>query len=114
MLDFAEFIAINKFDRKGSLDALRDVSKQVQRNKEAWGTPADQMPVFGTMIRPCSVVSWLKSSGRTTCRPGWNNSARMVSAMMPPTINIARLKNRYSVPMSLWFVDVSQRKMPVG
>jgi methylmalonyl-CoA mutase len=49
MLDFAEFIAINKFDRKGSLDALRDVSKQVQRNKEAWGTPADKMPVFGTM-----------------------------------------------------------------
>jgi len=34
---------------KGSLDALRDVSKQVQRNKEAWTTPADQMPVFGTM-----------------------------------------------------------------
>ncbi|MES2972552.1 MAG: fused isobutyryl-CoA mutase/GTPase IcmF [Pseudomonadota bacterium] len=49
MLDFAEFIAINKFDRKGSLDALRDVSKQVQRNKEAWTTPADKMPVFGTM-----------------------------------------------------------------
>ena len=49
MLDFAEFVAINKFDRKGSLDALRDVSKQVQRNKEAWATPADQMPVFGTM-----------------------------------------------------------------
>jgi methylmalonyl-CoA mutase len=49
MLDFAEFVAINKFDRKGSLDALRDVSKQVQRNKEAWGTPADKMPVFGTM-----------------------------------------------------------------
>ena len=49
MLDFAEFIAINKFDRKGALDALRDVSKQVQRNKEAWTTPADKMPVFGTM-----------------------------------------------------------------
>jgi len=49
MLDFAEFIAINKFDRKGSLDALRDVRKQVQRNKEAWGTPLEQMPVFGTM-----------------------------------------------------------------
>jgi isobutyryl-CoA mutase len=49
MLDFAEFVAINKFDRKGSLDALRDVSKQVQRNKEAWTTPADQIPVFGTM-----------------------------------------------------------------
>ncbi|MFO1190612.1 MAG: fused isobutyryl-CoA mutase/GTPase IcmF [Rhodoferax sp.] len=49
MLDFAEFVAINKFDRKGALDALRDVSKQVQRNKEAWTTPADRMPVFGTM-----------------------------------------------------------------
>jgi len=49
MLDFAEFVAINKFDRKGALDALRDVAKQVQRNQEAWTTPADQMPVFGTM-----------------------------------------------------------------
>ncbi len=49
MLDFAEFVAINKFDRKGASDALRDVAKQVQRNKEAWGTPAEQMPVFGTM-----------------------------------------------------------------
>jgi methylmalonyl-CoA mutase len=49
MLDFAEFVAINKFDRKGAADALRDVAKQVQRNKEAWKTPTDQMPVFGTM-----------------------------------------------------------------
>jgi isobutyryl-CoA mutase len=49
MLDFAEFVAINKFDRKGASDALRDVSKQVQRNKEAWNTPTEQMPVFGTM-----------------------------------------------------------------
>ena len=48
MLDFAEFVAINKFDRKGALDALRDVSKQVQRNRQAWGQPAEQMPVFGT------------------------------------------------------------------
>ena len=49
MLDFAEFVAINKFDRKGALDALRDVAKQVQRNREAWKVPAEQMPVFGTM-----------------------------------------------------------------
>jgi len=49
MLDFAEFVAINKFDRKGALDALRDVAKQVQRNRSAWQTPAEQMPVFGTM-----------------------------------------------------------------
>ena len=49
MLDFAEFVAINKFDRKGAADALRDVAKQFQRNQEAWSTPPDQMPVFGTM-----------------------------------------------------------------
>ncbi|PIW06627.1 MAG: methylmalonyl-CoA mutase [Comamonadaceae bacterium CG17_big_fil_post_rev_8_21_14_2_50_60_13] len=49
MLDFAEFVVINKFDRKGAVDALRDVAKQVQRNREAFTTPADQMPVFGTM-----------------------------------------------------------------
>src|SRR5205085_10645952 len=49
MLDFAEFIAINKFDRKGAADALRDVSKQVQRNKEAFKQRPDEMPVFGTM-----------------------------------------------------------------
>ena len=49
MLDFAEFVAINKFDRKGASDALRDVAKQVQRNKEAWTVPMEQMPVFGTM-----------------------------------------------------------------
>ncbi len=49
MLDFADFVAINKFDRKGAQDALRDVRKQVQRNKEAWTTSPDEMPVFGTM-----------------------------------------------------------------
>jgi methylmalonyl-CoA mutase len=49
MLDFAEFVAINKFDRKGALDALRDVAKQVQRNREAWTARPEDMPVFGTM-----------------------------------------------------------------
>ncbi|MFC3148668.1 fused isobutyryl-CoA mutase/GTPase IcmF [Piscinibacterium candidicorallinum] len=49
MLDFADFVAINKFDRKGAADALRDVAKQVQRNKEAWAQSPDTMPVFGTM-----------------------------------------------------------------
>jgi methylmalonyl-CoA mutase len=49
MLDFAEFVAINKFDRKGAADALRDVAKQVQRNREAFTTPPEAMPVFGTM-----------------------------------------------------------------
>src|SRR2546428_145126 len=49
MLDFADFVAINKFDRKGAEDALRDVRKQVQRNREAFRTAPDAMPVFGTI-----------------------------------------------------------------
>ncbi len=49
MLDFAEFVAINKFDRKGAADALRDVAKQVQRNRNAFGRRPEEMPVFGTM-----------------------------------------------------------------
>ncbi|WP_428825993.1 fused isobutyryl-CoA mutase/GTPase IcmF [Azonexus sp. IMCC34842] len=48
MLDFADFVAINKFDRKGSEDALRDVRKQYQRNRELFTTPTDDMPVYGT------------------------------------------------------------------
>ena len=49
MLDFAALVAINKFDRKGAEDALRDVSKQVQRNREAFSTPVKAMPVYGTI-----------------------------------------------------------------
>jgi methylmalonyl-CoA mutase len=49
MLDFAEFVAVNKFDRKGAMDALRDVAKQVQRNRGAFDVAPDAMPVFGTM-----------------------------------------------------------------
>jgi isobutyryl-CoA mutase len=47
MLDFADVIAINKFDKRGALDALRDVRKQVQRNRNAWDVATDEMPVFG-------------------------------------------------------------------
>jgi isobutyryl-CoA mutase len=49
MLDFADYVAINKFDRKGAEDALRDVRKQYQRNREQFKQAPDQMPVFGTM-----------------------------------------------------------------
>ncbi|MBU3725238.1 MAG: methylmalonyl-CoA mutase [Burkholderiaceae bacterium] len=48
MLDFANFVAINKFDRRGAEDALRDVSKQVQRNRGDWSVSPEAMPVFGT------------------------------------------------------------------
>ncbi|MFI1770757.1 methylmalonyl-CoA mutase family protein [Thalassobellus citreus] len=49
MLDFADLVAINKFDKRGSLDALRDVKKQYMRNNNLWDTPQDDLPVFGTI-----------------------------------------------------------------
>jgi methylmalonyl-CoA mutase len=49
MLDFADFVAINKFDRKGAADALRDVRKQYQRNRELFKVAPEEMPVYGTI-----------------------------------------------------------------
>jgi methylmalonyl-CoA mutase len=49
MLDFADYVAINKFDRKGAEDALRDVAKQYQRNRGLFMQAPQTMPVFGTM-----------------------------------------------------------------
>src|SRR4051794_27559858 len=66
------------------------------------------------ITRPCMVVSELKNSGSTICRPGWNSSVRMVRARTPPDRNMMNENQRYKVPMSLWFVVVIQRMMPVG
>jgi len=49
MLDFADIIALNKFDKRGAMDALRDVRKQYQRNHMLWEEPTENMPVFGTI-----------------------------------------------------------------
>ena len=49
MLDFADMVALNKFDKRGALDALRDVRKQYQRNHNLWETNTDEMPVIGTI-----------------------------------------------------------------
>ena len=49
MLDFADIIAINKFDKRGALDALRDVKKQYQRNHNLFDQSTEDMPVFGTI-----------------------------------------------------------------
>lgn len=49
MLDFADVIALNKFDKRGALDALRDVRKQYKRNHQLWEAKEDELPVFGTI-----------------------------------------------------------------
>ena len=49
MLDFAHMVCVNKYERRGAQDALRDVRKQVKRNRELFTTPDEQLPVFGTI-----------------------------------------------------------------
>ena len=49
MLDYADVVAINKFDRPGALDALRDVRKQYRRNHRLWSVPDAALPVYGTV-----------------------------------------------------------------
>jgi methylmalonyl-CoA mutase len=49
MLDFADLVVVNKFEKRGGEDAVRDVRKQVQRNRMAFDRPPEDMPVFGTI-----------------------------------------------------------------
>ncbi len=49
MLDYADIVVVNKYEKKGSEDALRDVRKQVQRNRKAWNTDPKDLPVYGTI-----------------------------------------------------------------
>lgn len=49
MLDFADVIALNKFDKRGALDAIRDVRKQYKRNRNLWEAEDESLPVFGTI-----------------------------------------------------------------
>jgi methylmalonyl-CoA mutase len=49
MLDFADLVAINKFDKRGAKDALRDVKKQYQRNHNLWDAKPETLPVYGTI-----------------------------------------------------------------
>ena len=49
MLDFADLVAINKFDKRGALDAVRDVKKQYMRNNNLWHIHQDDLPVYGTI-----------------------------------------------------------------
>ncbi len=85
MLDYADIIAINKFDRRGSEDALRHVRKQVQRNKKAFGSSLEQMPVYGTVASqfhdPGTNVLYraLIDTLNAKCNLDWNSSLELGS-----------------------------------
>jgi methylmalonyl-CoA mutase len=65
MLDFADVVAINKFDKRGALDALRDVKKQYARNHGLWHAKEEDLPIFGTIASQFN-------------DPGMNNLYKMV------------------------------------
>ena len=86
MLDFADLVAINKFDRNGAEDALRDVRKQVQRNREAFGVDAKAMPVFGTIASRfnddgvTALYQGILDALRTAGKGRWDSGLPMVAA----------------------------------
>ena len=99
MLDFADFVAINKFDRKGAEDALRDVRKQYQRNRQLFAKPTDEMPVFGTQasrfnddgvtalyqaIAPKLAAHGFKPPPGQACRRSRRRRSTSKQAIVPP------------------------------
>ncbi|MFP5255896.1 MAG: fused isobutyryl-CoA mutase/GTPase IcmF [Acidimicrobiia bacterium] len=99
MLDFAEAVAINKFERRGAEDALRDVRKQMARNREAFDVDPEALPVFGTIaarfnddgvtalyqhLRAVLVEHGL-SAGEGTLAPVEHRTSTKVASIVPPS-----------------------------
>lgn len=96
MIDFADLIAINKFDKRGALDALRDVKKQYQRSKQAFTQSIDEMPVYGTIASQfqdagtdelyCNLIDCIISKNKLDWISGFrdNHSSNEYSVVLPP------------------------------
>ena len=84
MLDFADMICINKFDKSGSLDALRDVRKQYKRNRLLFDTPDDMLPIYGTIASQFN-------------DPGTNKLYRMLMDMIVEKTGAESLKSSYDI-----------------
>ncbi|PTX20371.1 methylmalonyl-CoA mutase [Pontibacter mucosus] len=83
MLDFADVIALNKFDKRGALDALRDVKKQYKRNHQLWEVSDEDIPVFGTIASQFN-------------DPGMNRLYRAVMAKITEKTGIAFASNLHT------------------
>ncbi|MDH3697447.1 MAG: methylmalonyl-CoA mutase family protein [Flavobacteriaceae bacterium] len=87
MLDFADLVAINKFDKRGALDAIRDVKKQYMRNNQLWDTPQEDLPVYGTIASQFN-------------DPGMNNLYKAVMDMLVEKTG-ATLRSDFSISMAM-------------
>ena len=95
MLDYADLVALNKFDRRGALDALRDVKKQYQRNRKSFDMPFEEMPVYGTIasqFNDSGTNALYKALMRTLCDK--------TGADLPSTLEIAEAlpEKRHIIP----------------
>ncbi len=101
MLDFADIIAINKFDKRGAMDALRDVKKQYRRNHQAFEMPESELPVFGTIASQFndpgtnSLYKRLISLIINKKNLGWKSNFQAAEGMSEKTFIIPPSKVRY-------------------
>lgn len=93
MLDFADLVAINKYDRRGAADALRDVSKQMQRNREAFDQSPDDMPVFGTIASRfndqgvLALYHGILANFQSQNKGNWSSSLKQPAQKIPEAVD---------------------------
>ena len=102
MLDYADLIVVNKFEKKGSDDALRDIRKQVQRNRKQWQTPPSELPVYGTIASKFNddgitalyhgIIEQLREKCRLELRPSLPKPAEKMSSSKTIVIPSQRLR----------------------
>ncbi len=103
MLDYADIVVINKFDRTGAADALRDVAKQVQRNQEAWSTDPKDLPVYGSIASRfgddgvTAAYQGLLQTLRTKGLRDWQSTLPEINTRMPSekTAIVPAARKRY-------------------
>ena len=84
MLDFADIVAVNKFDKRGALDAVRDVKKQYKRNHQLWDTADEEIPVFGTIASQFN-------------DPGMNTLYKQIMDFMADKAGATELKSTFEI-----------------
>ncbi len=93
MLDYADIVVVNKYEKQGSEDAVRDVRKQVQRNLKKWDLPLEDLPVFGT------IASKFNDSGVTALyhyileKVGEKTNNHLTSSLKKPSASVSDSKD---------------------
>ena len=101
MIDYADLIALNKFDKRGALDALRDVRKQYQRSRQRFTEPLENMPVYGTIASQFNdpgtntLYRAIIDALRSRCALDWSSSYEVTNEMSEKIYIIPPDRTRY-------------------